>query len=684
MKNEKLLTTLFAISFAAVSAFAASASTIKANKTVKKQKAVKTEATSEKVIPPCDEASMDAFAYEDCLAEQKKAAGITDDKADEKNTEAKDDRYNPFGRDAFLTSSFGENRGTRYHAGIDYSTEMEEGWPIYAPEDGRVQEIRTSPFGYGKVMFFKGNSGKTWVFAHQSSFGKLDEQISQKQYASKKNDVKLNPGTKYNKGDTLTFSGSTGIGNPHLHLEVRLDNDRVTSPCKVGALCLDTIAPQVFGVAVWQGNELAITSDAAVSKGCAVTPVKNEFPLHMAVKIADYSRFPKENPMSIRRLEVWRYDEKIYSKIQDDLSFKKMLNIRDELLWAEEADTAGDWHFIDAKLAPLSTYKVVIEDYAGNVTTRQFNFHPKCKGNSPIQQTKVQTAPVYTFLSRSVLDLFRCESGYRFAAYGTKDAELSEDLCKVFDHKPILLGKVVETYPDLKKIQYTAGAESTGNGKAADETIAVFSMGKYQTSVNWNTTIGDVSISQKISGIPTASDTAARVLAVTRTSTDSLDYFEFHPKGMQFRGNWNVCIENPDNPAPLYWLGETSRDWFIFSKQTGGKKRCASANELRDVASIENKEGPTLGFPYWAEGIINGLHQSVLRIPMVYKYDGIADGNAIKVSAGKNWIAAEYDSEPREIVLDGSRLPEEGESITIEITDEAKNKVKYDITIPGM
>ena len=69
---------------------------------------------------------------------------------------------------------------------------------------------------------------------------------------------------------------------------------------------------------------------------------------------------------------------------------------------------------------------------------------------------------------------------------------------------------------------------------------------------------------------------------------------------------------------------------------------------------------------------------------MVYKYDGIADGNALKVSAGKNWIAAEYDSEPREIVLDGSRLPEEGESITIEITDEAKNKVKYDITLPGM
>lgn len=636
-------------------------------------------ASAQAETSPCDKDAMDAFAYEDCIAEQKANSA----KEPVVSEDAKSNLYSPFGKDAYLTSSFGENRGTRYHAGVDYSTDMEEGWPIYAPEDGFVQELRVSPFGYGKVMYFKGTSGKTWVFGHQSSFGKLDELVSQKQYASKKNDVKLNPGTKYKKGDTLTFAGSTGIGNPHLHLEVRLDNDRVVSPCKDGVLCLDTIAPQIFGAAVWQGNELAVTSNEAINKGCVITPVKNEYPVNVAIKIADYSRHPKENPMSIRRIEVWRYDEKIYSKIQDELSYKKMLNIRDELLWAEEADTAGDWHVINAKFAPLSTYKISIEDFAGNVTTRQFTFHPTCKASKPVPQTKVQTSPVYTFLSRSVLDLFHCESNYQFKALGAKDAVLAEDLCKVFDHKPILLGKIAETYPDIKAIQYTASAEATGNGKAANETIAVFPYGK-QTSINWNTKIGDVSITQKISGIPATTDTTIKALAVTRTHTDSLDYFEFHPKGMQFRGNWNVCIENPNNPAPLYWLGETSRDWFIFSKQTGTKKRCASANELRDIANIQNDEVPTLGFPYWADGIINGLHQSVLRIPLLYKYDGIADGNAITVKAGNKWIAAEYDSEPREIVIEGLKLPEEGEIINIQIIDEAKHKTGYEVPIPGM
>ena len=107
----------------------------------------------------CNEVTMDAFAYEDCLAAngitpEASAAAPSTDGTQLTVQGSKPFSYNPFGRDAYLTSSFGENRGTRYHLGIDYSTEMEEGWVVYAPEDGTVSEIKTSPFGYGKVLFF--------------------------------------------------------------------------------------------------------------------------------------------------------------------------------------------------------------------------------------------------------------------------------------------------------------------------------------------------------------------------------------------------------------------------------------------------------------------------------------------------------------------------------------------------
>lgn len=642
----------------------------------------------------CDASKMDAFAYEDCIAAQRGAKIDNTDFSERaapppelvSESYVEPFKYDPFQRDAYLTSSFGENRGTRYHAGIDYSTEMEEGWPIFAPENGYVKEVQTSPFGYGKVMYFEGNSGKTWVFAHQSSFTPaVENAVRQKQLATKSNDVTVKPNIRFRKGDTLTYSGSTGIGNPHLHLEVRLNKDEIISPCQLGVKCLDTIAPQIFGVAVWQGNNLSLTTDQALRNGCVETPVKNEFNLSMAVKIADYSRTPKENPMAIRRLELWRYDEKIYSKVMDKLSYKKMLDIRNELLWAEEADTAGDWHYINAKIGPISTYRLEIEDFSGHVTKREFSFHPSCKNNGTIKLVQNQTSPVYTFLSKSMLDLYRCESGYSFAALDQNEQVINGDLCKIFDHnKPTTIGKIIEVFPETKYIRYSASATATGTGRSVNELIAVHSFTGFQNNINWHTKIGDVGISQKISGIPVVSDTSRRVLAVTRNQTDSVDYFEFHPKGLQFYGKWEVCIDNPNNPAPLYWLGETTRRWFYFDKQTGSKKRCASTNELRDVANITDNDGITLGFPYWSEVFFAGERKLALKIPLFSKYAGVPNGNSITVKAGNKWIAADYDSEPREIVILGDDLPEVGASITVQVTDELKRKTIKEFDVPGI
>ena len=643
---------------------------------------------------PCDASKMDAFAYEDCIAAQRGAKIDNTDFSERaapppelvSESYVEPFTYDPFQRDAYLTSSFGENRGTRYHAGIDYSTQMEEGWPIFAPENGYVKEVQTSPFGYGKVMYFEGNSGKTWVFAHQSSFTEsVEKLVRQKQYATKSNDVSVKPNIRFRKGDTLTYSGSTGIGNPHLHLEVRLNKDEIVSPCQLGVKCLDTIAPQIFGVAVWQGNNLSLTTDQALRNGCVETPVKNEFNLSMAIKIADYSREPKENPMAIRRLELWRYDEKVYSKVMDKLSYKKMLDIRNELLWAEEADTAGDWHYINAKIGPISTYRLEIEDFSGHIIKREFSFHPSCKNNGTIKLVQNQTSPVYTFLSKSMLDLYRCESGYSFAALDKNEQVINSDLCKIFDHnKPTTIGKIIEVFPETKFIRYSASAAATGTGRSVNELIAVYSFTGFQNSINWHTQIGDVNISQKISGIPVVSDTSRRVLAVTRNQTDSINYYEFHPKGMQFYGKWEVCIDNPNNPAPLYWLGETTRRWFYFDKQTGSQKRCATTNELRDVASINDNDGITLGFPYWSEVFFAGERKLALRIPLFSKYAGIPNGNAITVKAGSKWIAADYDSEPREIVILGDNLPETGESITVQVTDDLKRKTTKEFDVPGI
>jgi len=578
--------------------------------------------------------------------------------------------YSPFQKDAYLTSSFGENRGTRYHAGVDYSTQMEEGWVIYAPENGVVEEVRVSPFFYGKVMFFKGESGKTWVFAHQSSFGKLDSLTAEEQYKNKKNDVILKPGVPYKKGDTLTFSGSTGIGNPHLHLEIRQGKNNVISPCGTGVYCGDTIAPQVFGVAAWQKNDLSVTNAAALEKGCVEYPGKKKEGIYLAVKIADYSRAPKDNPMSIRRLTLKEKNKKVYNKVQDTLSYGNMLRIRTELLWAEEADTAGDWHFVDAVLKAGGRYSLEVEDYVGHVLKQDFTFQDSCAGNAPIPQKQVQESPVHSFLSRSMLDLALCDNGQKFAALDSTGNTLSEDLCKELPHKSLTLGKVLEKFPKARSIRHNGG------------TILVQAVGPKQKTLQWETALDSVKIFQKVTKLRTAFGNETQVLAVTRTHTDSLDFYEFHPKGLHFTDKWEVCLDPGKESAPLYWLGETSRRWFIFSKQEGIDRRCAQVNELRDLANILNKDAPTLGTPYWATSVIRGKWVPILRIPVLFRYDGFENGNSIEVTAKDNWIAAEYDSEPREIVLEGARI-QTGDKLHVKFEDEAHNQAEYDIAVPA-
>jgi len=253
--------------------------------------------------------------------------------------------YQPLGRVAYLTSSFGESRGTRYHAGIDFSTDMEEGWPVIAPSDGVVEFAARGAFGYGRYIKFKAKDEHIWVFAHLAEFNKkIDDLIRKEMLKKEKASVQLSLKIRFKKGDTLAYSGSTGIGNPHLHIEYRTPDGKVAlNPCKK-MTCTDTIAPSV--------------SEAA--------PFDSGF----AVKIVDYSREPLENPMSIYSLDIYQNKKLLFGKKYDSLPFapKEMAKIKNDLIRVEDEENIGDWHFIKAKVKANSKVLVVAKDFANNVS----------------------------------------------------------------------------------------------------------------------------------------------------------------------------------------------------------------------------------------------------------------------------------------------------------------------------
>ncbi len=65
------------------------------------------------------------------------------------------DYHWPMAAPPALNSSFGEYRPRRFHAGLDFKTWGKEGYPVLAVDDGYVWRVRTSPWGYGKVIYIR-------------------------------------------------------------------------------------------------------------------------------------------------------------------------------------------------------------------------------------------------------------------------------------------------------------------------------------------------------------------------------------------------------------------------------------------------------------------------------------------------------------------------------------------------
>jgi hypothetical protein len=230
---------------------------------------------------------------------------------------------------------------------------MEEGWPVIAPSSGIVEFAARGAFGYGRHIKFKAKDEHIWVFAHLSEFHpKIDSLIRREMLKKEKPSVQISVKIPFKAGDTLAYSGSTGIGNPHLHIERRTKDSKIAlNPCKKME-CTDTIPPFILDVA--------------------------PFDTGFAVKIVDYSREPLENPMSIYSLDIYQGKKLIFSKKYDSLSFsaEKMKLIKNDLIQVEDPDTVSDWHFINAKIKANSKITAVAKDFANNVSKIELALKP--------------------------------------------------------------------------------------------------------------------------------------------------------------------------------------------------------------------------------------------------------------------------------------------------------------------
>lgn len=145
-----------------------------------------------------------------------------------------------------LSSGYGDFRPGRFHYGIDLRT-GDKNLAVVAPVSGSIAQVWVSYFGYGKSLYLAGDDGRTYVFAHLDGYAPfLEEVVRDKQRELERYFIRewFTPERfPVAQGDTIAFTGKTGIGAPHLHFETRDSENIPRSPLTQGFELKDSRGP---------------------------------------------------------------------------------------------------------------------------------------------------------------------------------------------------------------------------------------------------------------------------------------------------------------------------------------------------------------------------------------------------------------------------------------------------------
>lgn len=146
-----------------------------------------------------------------------------------------------------LSSTFGETRSAHFHAGLDIKTWGREGYKVFASKDGIVSRLAITASGYGNAIYLKHADGNYTVYAHLQRYNNqlqaLMDSVRLLDYSFEKDLFLEDQQISVKKGEIIGFTGSTGVGPPHLHFEIRDSLNQPLNPLRSNLSIRDNIPP---------------------------------------------------------------------------------------------------------------------------------------------------------------------------------------------------------------------------------------------------------------------------------------------------------------------------------------------------------------------------------------------------------------------------------------------------------
>ena len=285
-----------------------------------------------------------------------------------------------------LTSSYCESRSNRFHTGVDISTWNKEGYKCQAIEDGYVFRVWVQPYGYGKALYLKLKDGRIAVYAHLSKFNsKVEAFLKSKQ----KKELRYNQNLffkpnefPFKKGDVVAYTGSTGIGVPHLHFEIREHAEKTLHPLQFYPKYTDKIKPRIKQVWLKSLSKKNTFMYKAVNLNKVVTvddSVGFLIDSYDPTAIARIGTGIYKTTLSIDSVNVFestfdsmKFSENKYFNLDRELFFKKYKNKYIQRLY-KDPKTKLNWAYKEINNGIISiedtlihNFVISVEDFSGN------------------------------------------------------------------------------------------------------------------------------------------------------------------------------------------------------------------------------------------------------------------------------------------------------------------------------
>ena len=229
-----------------------------------------------------------------------------------------------------LSATLGEIRGFSLHQGIDIKTNARSGYPVFAGSTGSVSRIISKNNGYGNAVFLDHGSGMESVYGHLDAFEEAKYHLStltrtlKVLYNNDYLDFKLSSRLfRFSKDEKIAFSGESGSGLPHLHFEIR-ENNQYANPLDYIHI-RDTKPPVIQSVYACVENENATIYEQNIKvkkKWGAYRTVYNPVEIEgekIFFKISCYDMAGAYNHVAVYRIKVYADKKKIFEISFDNL-----------------------------------------------------------------------------------------------------------------------------------------------------------------------------------------------------------------------------------------------------------------------------------------------------------------------------------------------------------------------------